>query len=151
MSFLREINKLQSPWPWDGSVSVLVGLFFLPELQLCSLRPYFVLSYVSFLGEEPSYDTSSALLSSFRLCFALCFHSLLLQCFSNYDRFWEDVKTPCAIPLLPFFLCSMGFCHLWFHIESSDQNINMLISEPWAIFLTVAKEHSPTGCALKLL
>lgn len=55
-------------------------------------------------------------------------------------------KPPAPLPSLQH-----GIFHLWLHIESGDQNINMLISEPRAIFLTVAKEHSPTGSALKLL
>lgn len=55
-------------------------------------------------------------------------------------------KPPAPIPSLQH-----GIFHLWVHIENGDQNINMLISEPRAILLTVAKEHSPAGCALKLL
>lgn len=114
-----------------------IEVSFLPGLQPCILRLCFVWSWVS--SGRRTLQQSSFLPFS---CFVL--HSCSpLPVFLQLRKILGKCKNFLCILLFPFFLRSVRFCHLWLHAESGGQNINMLISEPWAIFLTVGREHSP--------
>lgn len=150
LSFLKEIKKLKIFGLGMAVFLVLVVCFLaskittvLSETLLCLEAGLFSREWILvWYFSSPPFLLSAV---------SGCFFNVLSISISQIMRDLGKIQKLFCEPLAPIPSLQHGIFRLWVHTEGGDQNIYMLISEPRAIFLTIAKEHSPTDCALELL